>query len=91
MEGDTRDPAYQFNVGYALWKKGDYQGAAAVFSALLEHNPEDAQASMLLARCAKRSGPRPGDTQTEGLERLKTNYEESAYLQLKALLQPEKE
>ena len=91
MEGDTRDPAYQFNVGYALWKKGDYQGAAAVFSALLEHNPEDAQASMLLARCAKRSGPRPGGTQTEGLERLKTNYEESAYLQLKALLQPEKE
>jgi TolA-binding protein/TolB-like protein len=91
LEGDTRDPAYQFNVGYALWKKGDYQAAAAVFSTLLEHNPEDAQASMLLARCAKGSGPHPGDTQTEALERLKTNYEESAYLQLKALLQPEKE
>jgi tetratricopeptide (TPR) repeat protein len=91
LEGDTRDPAYQFNVGYALWKNGDYQAAAAVFGALLEHDPGDAQASMLLARCVKRSGPRPGDTQTEGLERLKTNYEESAYLQLKALLQPEKE
>jgi tetratricopeptide (TPR) repeat protein len=91
LEGDTRDPAYQFNVGYALWKKGDYQAATAVFASLIEHNPEDEQASMLLARCVKRSGPRPGDTQTEGLERLKTNYEESAYLQLKALLQPEKE
>ncbi len=91
LEGDTRDPAYQFNVGYALWKKGDYQAATAVFAALIDHNPDDAQASMLLSRCVKRSGPRPGDTQTEGLERLKTNYEESAYLQLKALLQPEKE
>jgi len=91
LEGDTRDPAYQFNVGYTLWKKGDYRAAAAIFGALAEHNPEDAQANMLLARCAKQSGSRPGDTQTEGLERLKTNYEESAYLQLKALLQPEKE
>ena len=33
---------------------------------------------------------RPGDSQTEGLERLKTNYEESAYWQLKAVLQPDK-
>ncbi len=91
LEGDTRDPAYQFNVAYALWKKGDYQAGAAAFKTLLEHNPGDAPAVLLLARCEKRSGPRPGDTQTEGLERLKTNYEESAYLQLKAVLQPEKE
>jgi tetratricopeptide (TPR) repeat protein len=91
LEGDTRDPAYQFNVAYALWKSGDYPAATAIFKALLQQNPEDAQATLLLARCEKRSGPRPGDTQTEGLERLKTNYEESAYLQLKALLQPEKD
>jgi tetratricopeptide (TPR) repeat protein len=91
LEGDTRDSAYQFNVGYALWKNGEYPAAAAIFKALLERNPQDAQAGLLLARSEKGSGPRPGDTQTEGLERLKTNYEESAYLQLKALLQPEKE
>ncbi len=52
--------------------------------------PADAQAALLLERCEKQSGPRPGDSQTEGLERLKTNYEESAYWQLKAVLQPDK-
>ena len=89
LEGDASDPAYQFNVGYALWKQGDFQAAAENFRAVLEHNPDDTQASLLLARCLSRRGQRPGDT--EGLERLKTNYEENAYWQLKAVLQPAKE
>jgi hypothetical protein len=42
------------------------------------------------SRCEKQSGPRPGDTRTEALERVKTNYEESAWRQLKAALQPQK-
>lgn len=91
QEGDTSDPAYQFNVGYALWKQGKFQAAASNFRAVLDQAPDDAQASLLLARSLQQSGPRPGDTRTEGLERLKTNYEESAYWQLKALLQPEKQ
>jgi tetratricopeptide (TPR) repeat protein len=91
LEGDASDPAYRFNVGYALWKKGDFPGASESFRAALERDPNDEQASLLLERCAKQSGPRPGDTRTEGLERLKTNYEESAYFQLKAMLQPEKQ
>ena len=41
----------------------------------------------MLELCAKRSGPRVGDTKTERLERLKTNYEESAWWQLKAALE----
>ncbi len=57
---------------------------------MLDRDPTDTQASLLLERCDKESGPRPGDPRTEGLERLKTNYEESAYRQLKAVLQPEK-
>ncbi len=88
LEGDESDPAYRFNVGYALWKQGDFKSAAEHFRAVLEHNPDDAQASLLLARCASRSGSRPGESRSEGLERLKTNYEENAYLQLKAVLQP---
>ena len=88
LEGDESDPAYLFNVGYALWKQGDFQGAAERFRAVLEHNPDDSQASLLLARCANRSGSRPGEARSEGLERLKTNYEENAYWQLKAVLQP---
>ncbi len=81
---------YQFNLGYALWRAGSFSAAAGEFRAVLERDPDDPVATLLLDRCNKHSGPRPGDSQTEGLERLKTNYEESAYWQLKAVLQPDK-
>jgi len=88
LEGDTSDPIYRFNFGYALWKNGDLQGASENLRAVLDHDPNDTQAALLLERCEKQSGPRPGEPRMEGLERLKTNYEESAYWQLKAVLQP---
>lgn len=90
LEGDPSDDAYQFNVGYELWKSGNFDAAAGNFRAVLAHNPSDDVASRMLARCETRTGPRPGDPRTEGLQRLKSNYEESAYWQLKALLQPDK-
>jgi tetratricopeptide (TPR) repeat protein len=90
LEGDPSDATYHFNVGYALWKNGDFQTAAENFRAVLAHDPNDETAGLLLERCEKRSGPRPGDPRTEGLERLKSNYQESAYWQLKAVLQPDK-
>jgi len=90
LEGDPTDPDYQFNVGYALWRRGDFEAASQRFQAALERNPKDAEASAMLERCSQRSGPRPGDTKTERLERVKTNYEESAWWQLKAALQPQK-
>ena len=90
LEGDESDPAYQFNVGYALWRRGDFQAASQSFRTLLDRDPNDLQARLLLVRSDRQSGPRPGDPRTEGLERLKTNYEESAYRQLKAVLEPEK-
>ena len=43
----------------------------------------------MLGRCLKGTLPKGGEL-PQGLERIKTNYEESAYLQLKALLQTEK-
>lgn len=90
LEGDPGDPDYQFNVGYALWKQGDFDGAAQRFRAALDRNPHDEQASAMLDRAMERRGPRPGDAATQRLERLKTNYEESAWRQLKAALQPQK-
>lgn len=90
LDGDSSDPDYQFNVGYALWKRGDFDAASERFHAALERNPQDTEAAAMLDRCSKRSGPRPGDTRTERLERLKTNYEESAWWQLKAALEPQK-
>lgn len=97
VEGDPSDPVYQFNLGYALWKKAEFSGAAEHFRAVLDHTPDDQMATLLLGRCLKKQGFRPaapsntsagntGDARLTGLERLKTNYEERAYWQLKAMI-----
>lgn len=89
LSGDANDPVYRFNLGYELWKKGDYAAAAESFRALLDLNPGDPTASLLLARCLKKQGPRASqDPRLDNLERLKTNFEERAYMQLKSLLAP---
>jgi tetratricopeptide (TPR) repeat protein len=93
LEGDANDPIYHFNLGYALWKKGDFAAAADRFRAVLDRDPEDQMATLLLGRSLKKQGLRPGDphaadARLQGLERLKTNYEERAYWQLKAMIAP---
>jgi tetratricopeptide (TPR) repeat protein len=89
LSGDANDPVYRFNLGYVLWKKGDYAAAAESFRALLDLNPADPSAPLLLARCLKKQGPRVSpDPRLDNLERLKTNFEERAYMQLKSLLAP---
>ncbi len=87
IDGDPSDPVYQFNLGYVLWKRGDFDRAAERFRLTLERSPDDQQARTLLARSAAHSGPRPGEVRMDGLERVKSNYEESAWRQLKAALQ----
>ncbi len=91
LAGDDRDPVYQFNLGYALWKKGDFAEAAAHFRAVLDRDPEDQVATLLLGRCLKKQGARSGvaaaDARLAGLERLKTNYQERAYWQLRAVIE----
>jgi tetratricopeptide (TPR) repeat protein len=89
LEGDPADPVYHFNVGYALWKSGNFDAAAERFRAVLDRDPKDAEATRLLGKCLKRAGPDTSD-RTERFERIKTTYEEGAYWQLKAVLQPEK-
>jgi tetratricopeptide (TPR) repeat protein len=91
LDGDPNDPVYHFNLGYALWKKGDFAAAADRFRAALDRNPDDQMATLLLGRCLKKQGLRPGDSgdaRLQTLERLKTNYDERAYRQLKSLLDP---
>ena len=55
---------------------------------MLDRDPEDAGAITMLGRCLKKPLPETAELKAEGLERLKDNYEESAYLQLKAVLEP---
>ncbi|HYW44773.1 MAG TPA: tetratricopeptide repeat protein [Bryobacteraceae bacterium] len=86
LEGDSADPDYHFNLGYTLWRSGQYPAAAASFREVLARSPGDAEATTLLGRALMGAGPRPGDPKTETRERLKTNYEETAYRQLQAEL-----
>jgi Flp pilus assembly protein TadD len=93
LAGDDRDPVYRFNLGYALWKKGDFAEAADHFRAALDRDPEDQMATLLLGRCLKKQGLHAAstgsvsaDARLTGLERLKTNYQECAYWQLKAVM-----
>ena len=86
LEGDSGDPDYHFNLGYTLWRAGQYAAAAESFRAVLARSPEDAEATLLLGRATKGEGPRPGEAKLEQRERIKTNYEETAYRQLQAEL-----
>jgi tetratricopeptide (TPR) repeat protein len=86
-EGDPNDPVYLFNLGYMNWKLGRFDVATKWFRDLLQREPEDQMATELLGRCLQRSGPKPGEVKLQHLERLKHQFEESAYLQLRSILQ----
>lgn len=87
LEGDNTDLDYRFNLGYAYWKAGEYPEAAAGFRAVLESNPNDDDAAQLLSRAERGEAPRPSGNSRE---RLKTNYEETAFRQLQAELESKK-
>jgi Flp pilus assembly protein TadD len=78
LDAVPSDPDYHFNVGYSLWKRGDFEAAAERFRAVLDREQEDPDAVLLLGRCLKKAGPRPGDARGEGLERMKDGWEEPA-------------
>jgi tetratricopeptide (TPR) repeat protein len=86
LDGDEADPDYWFNLGYALWKQGRFELAAANFRAVLDRSPGDQEATIMLGRCIKMDGPRAGDPRSDGRERIKTAFEDSAYRQLQAEL-----
>ncbi|HUQ90249.1 MAG TPA: tetratricopeptide repeat protein [Bryobacteraceae bacterium] len=87
LEGDGNDPVYLFNLGYMSWMKGDFDAAADRFRAVLQRDPDDQQATTLLGRSLQKAGPRAGDPKTEGLERLKHEFNISAFLQLRSILE----
>ena len=64
LEGDEADPDYWFNVGLILWKQGEFASAKEKFTAVLERNPGDKEASDMLGRsmrmeAAKANTPAP--------------------------------
>jgi tetratricopeptide (TPR) repeat protein len=86
LDGDESDPDYWFNLGYTLWKQGRFDLAAANFRAVLDRSPGDTEATIMLGRSIKMDGPRAGDPRSDGRERIKTTFEDSAYRQLQAEL-----
>jgi tetratricopeptide (TPR) repeat protein len=90
LDQDPSDPDYHFNLGYALFKKGDFAAAADRFRAVLDRNSGDTMATLLLGRCLKKQGLRAAtasDARLQALERLKDTYEERVYFQLKSILE----
>jgi tetratricopeptide (TPR) repeat protein len=88
VEGDSADPDYHFNLACALWKAGQFRAAADSLRAALERNPNDEEAAGLLIKVEHQDPSPPG---SEVRERLKTNYEETAFRQLKAELESKKD
>jgi tetratricopeptide (TPR) repeat protein len=93
VEGDPNDPDYHFNLGLAFYLRREPRMAVEEFRAVLARDPEDEDATAMLGRCLKEAqglgpGQKPSGPQAsvEGLERVKTNYEERAWLQLKLVL-----
>ncbi len=86
LEGDETDPDYWFNTGFALWKAGQPDEAAEKFRAVLDRTPNDGEAIAMLGRCLKRDGPRAAETRSENRERVKHNFEMTAFRQLQAEL-----
>ena len=89
IEGDASDPDYSFNAGLALYRKGEFDAAIPLLESTLARKPGDEAASRLLDKCRRKEAARPGELKSEGLERIKENYDEAAWLQLKALLDPD--
>ena len=91
LEGDESDPVYHFNVGYALWRQGEFDVAADSFRAVLDRNSGDPEATLMLGRCLKRTRARSLDARSEAGPRLKQEFNETAYLQLKEMLEAKKQ
>ncbi|MBI4890456.1 MAG: tetratricopeptide repeat protein [Acidobacteria bacterium] len=91
IESNPSDPDLHFNAGYALWRQSAFADAVEEFRASLQRHPEDESATLMLGRCLKQQPYRAGDLKTEGLERVKTEYNESAWLALKAMMAPKQE
>jgi tetratricopeptide (TPR) repeat protein len=80
VQADENDPDYHFNLGLALYKQGEVNGAQEQWREVLKLHPGDSEAKTLLELAGSRadSGTRP----RLPLERIKRNYDETSFREL---------
>jgi tetratricopeptide (TPR) repeat protein len=87
LDGDQNDTAYLFNLGLALLENKSFEEASKRLRELVNRDPDDDEARALFNR-AERHGTASADKAPMPPERLKDNFDVTAFRQLKAMLQP---
>lgn len=87
VDGDQNDPTYLFNLGAALLRNNHFEEAAKQFRAVLDRSPDDADARTLLDRAENHESAAAG-APPDIPGRLKVNFDETAFRQLRDMLQP---
>jgi tetratricopeptide (TPR) repeat protein len=86
LDGDAGDLIYQFNTGLALLKSGAFDEAAKLLERVADRDPDDRETVNMLNRARQRD---TGSTNSRTAPfRLKQNFDQIAFRQLKAMLQP---
>ncbi len=87
VEGDANDTTYRFNLGAALLRQDFFDEAAKNLQFVIDHEEGETEAQTLLAQAQQRQSSAPNGKQITQF-RLKPNFDETAFRQLKAMLQP---
>jgi len=87
LDGDPNDPVYLFNLANLLLKADKFDEASRRFQTLLSREPDDAEARDLLGR-AQRHEFSSLSGKPVGPDRLKQDFDLTAFRQLKAMMQP---
>lgn len=83
LDSDPRNATYLFNLGLLLLKSGSFDDAAKCFQQILQHS-DDPEAVALLDRARKKDAITAADKLPP--QRLKTSFNQTAFRQLKAML-----
>lgn len=86
LEGDPNDTAYLFNLGASLFRHGNFDEAEKRLQAVLSRDPDDQEALALLGRVQRHEFTPPNKLAAP--LRLKSNFDLTAFRQLKAVVQP---
>ena len=87
VENDPSDPDYHFNLGVTLGRAGDRPRAAREMRIVLEHRPSDAEARAMLESFNSPASAAPNNPTRFPAERLKREYQENAFRQMKMQIQ----